>query len=376
MKILYIHNTTIDSSQANLLQVLSMCNSFSDNNASVTLLLPSSDIEIINIKEYVFKKHGINVNFDMIFFEKNFLHPSIDKYLVSKKVRSVIKTSDADYIFSRLPLFIMASLKENKKVIYESHSNKLHDKYRLIDYIWRLLLVSKSKNKNFQLFITISNNLLNFWELMGISSMKLLALHDGARLESYNLHDDKKTIRRHLGLPIDKKIFVYTGSLYPDREIENILRLAKRLPQYFFCVVGGPDKNKDHYVNISSKMNLKNIMFTGYLSHSLVPKYLKSADVLLALWSNKVPTINYCSPLKVFEYMASGTTIVAHSFPTIKEVLVHRANAFLVNYGDFDDLVKQSEIALTDNSCGELARKNAKNFSWDVRVKKIMDAIS
>ena len=178
-----------------------------------------------------------------------------------------------------------------------------------------------------------------------------------------------------MGLPINKKVFIYTGSLYPDREVENILLLAKQLPQHFFCIVGGPDKNKDYYVNLSSKMKLDNIKFTGHISHSLVPKYLKSADVLLALWSNKVPTINYCSPLKIFEYMASGTTIVAHNFPTIQEVLQHKINAFLVRYGDMDDLVKQSEIALLENSCGKLAREHAKKFTWDVRVKKIMDAI-
>ena len=50
----------------------------------------------------------------------------------------------------------------------------------------------------------------------------------------------------------------------------------------------------------------------------------------------KVPTINYCSPLKVFEYMASNKLIVADAFVTIKEVLTDKM--YFVKPDDYDDL--------------------------------------
>jgi glycosyltransferase involved in cell wall biosynthesis len=69
--------------------------------------------------------------------------------------------------------------------------------------------------------------------------------------------------------------------------------------------------------------------------------------VLLALWSKKVPTINYCSPLKIFEYMASGRIMVAHGFPTIKEVIKHNKNGLLARPDDFNDLVEKRELHYT-----------------------------
>ena len=48
-----------------------------------------------------------------------------------------------------------------------------------------------------------------------------------------------------------------------------------------------------------------------------------------------MPTIDYCSPLKLFEYMASGTPIIANNYVTIREVLEDEKDAFLIN-GDND----------------------------------------
>ena len=38
-------------------------------------------------------------------------------------------------------------------------------------------------------------------------------------------HIDKNNARSRLDIPIDKKIVTYTGGLYPDRDIENIIYL-------------------------------------------------------------------------------------------------------------------------------------------------------
>jgi hypothetical protein len=62
--------------------------------------------------------------------------------------------------------------------------------------------------------------------------------------------------RTELNLPLEGKIVTYTGSLYPNREIENIIYLAPHFPDALFIVVGGPQSNADHYQSLAKEKKL------------------------------------------------------------------------------------------------------------------------
>ena len=73
--------------------------------------------------------------------------------------------------------------------------------------------------------------------------------------------------------------------------------------------------------------------------------------------------------------MASGKTIIAHSFITIKEVLIHNEDALLVNPSDQKHLELTLEQVLKEKSdrFGDKARNKVFNFfTWDIRAKKII----
>ena len=233
------------------------------------------------------------------------------------------------------------------------------------------------KNTNFSLFISISHNLKLFWKNLGLDESKLITLHDGVYLKNFHKKIDRNTAKNKLSLPKDKKVVMYVGSLYPDREIENIIKLAELNSDLFFCIVGGPEKFKDYYYGMSKSRQINNINFTGQRPFSEISNYLFSADVLLALWSKKVPTINYCSPLKLFEYMASGNIVVAHDFITIKEIIKHRENGYLVDHNDFNTLntaLKDIFLNLDKDKIAQNAREEVfRKYSWDQRAKSIIN---
>ena len=122
---------------------------------------------------------------------------------------------------------------------------------------------------------------------------------------------------------------------------------------------------------------INNIFFTGPVAHVKVASYLSKSDILLALWSSKVPTINYCSPLKVFEYMASNKLIVADGFITVKEVLTHKENAVLVEPDDYDSLQNAFKSILNDKDFYlSLGKKNCdlikSTYNWERRSELIL----
>ncbi len=377
INLLYIHNRSLDSSEANLIQVIQMCSAFTNNNCKVELLLPKHSSRIFDLISFINLRFGIVLNFKITFFEKTFNNDKIEKYFGTKKVYDLINNSNAEYVFLRDPRFISYVLSCNKKLIFEAHHKLFHNKYFLIDYYWKRKLINYQKNNNFKLFISISDNLKSYWISKGIFRKKIISIHDGFNDKAYNKMLDKEICRMDLNIPKEKLIVLYAGSLYPDREIENILFLAKKFNNVLFYVIGGPEKYSNFYIKLSKKENINNIYFLGRIAHKLIPKYLFASDILLAIWSNKVTTIKYCSPLKLFEYMASGKKIVTQNFTTILEVLDEKL-AFIADNKSFNDLSKKLEDAISnkESSHGNLAREKAfKNYTWNIRVKKIINKL-
>ena len=67
MKLLYIHSVDVESKKANLIQVLSMCNSFVNSNMNVTLLLPETENLIEDSISFISLRFGIKPNFKIFF---------------------------------------------------------------------------------------------------------------------------------------------------------------------------------------------------------------------------------------------------------------------------------------------------------------------
>ena len=124
----------------------------------------------------------------------------------------------------------------------------------------------------------------------------------------------------------------------------------------------------------------KRITFTGLVPRKRVPSLLADGDVLV------LPTLavgslgNYTSPLKLFEYMASGKPIVESNIPAIREVLTDEHNAVLVEPGDGEALGRGIKRVISDHGfAGRIARRafdEATNYSWNQRAGRVMDLLT
>lgn len=376
MKILYIHAHPLYNKMANGVQVISMCKEFSKNH-EVVLLSPKRSKSENEICKIMYKNFDLDNSISLKFFDNLVNNRRISELITYLTVKKYIKKINPDFCFVRNSSFLRGCLSSKIPTFYEVHNNILHHRFKFIDFFLKKNLVKCSQNPFLIKFITLSDSLKNYWSLNKIPTQKLMTLHSGFNKSDFEKIVNKSEARKIVNLPEDSKIALYTGSLSKDREIENILYLAKNNKEVIFLVIGGTDEQIEYYKKLSNKENIANIKFLGYISHNLIPKYLYSSDILLALWSDKVPTINYCSPLKIFEYMASQRLILAHGFPTIKEVLKDQVNSFVVNPGSLNQLDSKFKKALkTENkkTITSLARKHAfEKYSWTVRIQKILN---
>lgn len=376
MKLVYLHSTPIDSEKANLIQVISMCNAFAENGIDVKLVLPELN-NSKNSQELKEKKLKDLKNVSFSIFPRITKNGKLSKYLIGLGVFSILKREKPDIVFVRTPTLFLTSWLAGYPVVFEFHNSLLHEGNTYLNRIFTSLFVYISKTKKAPYFISISEALMNFWVSKGIPKEKSIALHDGFTEEQFENQPSTEEARTQLALPLDKKIITYTGSLYFDREIDSILKLATDFPDCFFLVVGGPNSNAEQFENQANQSKIENIKFTGRVFHQEVPNYLAASDILLGLWSSKVKTINYCSPLKVFEYMASGKLIIAHGFPTILEVLKDGENGFIAKPDSYEDLKRNMKRALEETSSSAIG-KNARNdaykyYTWKSRASLIIN---
>jgi len=374
--LLYIHNSALDSEKANIIQVICMCNALHENGIDVTLLSPR--IEITDYKKYIKEIFGYDIKFKLSFYDRRFKNNLLQKYFGYRKIYKYLNEDNSEYVFTRIPNIVPKILKNKRKLIFEAHNNKLHERIKLINFFLKRVLLKNSLNPRFILFICISHNLKRFWKNYGVNDLKLIALHDGFDSKRFESPQSKDFYRKRLGIKSNKTLAVYTGSLYSNRKIESIITLAKKNNDVNFLIIGGPNKNLYHYKNLIKEKNIHNLSLIGRVKHSDIHFYLFAADILIAIWSKDVPTINYCSPLKLFEYMASGRNILSSDFITIREVLKNNKDAVLVNTENNDEINKGFKILKKDmhNFYGSNSRKKAlEHYTWGKRAQQIIKNI-
>ena len=178
-------------------------------------------------------------------------------------------------------------------------------------------------------------------------------------------------------------LLVYAGHLYPWKGVDVIVHSLQFLSKVRLVIVGGVPSEDDlgRLQELARALGVqKRITFTGLVPRKRVPSLLADGDVLV------LPTLavgslgNYTSPLKLFEYMASGKPIVASNIPAIREVLTDEHNAVLVEPGDGEALGRGIKRVISDQGfAGRIARRafdEATNYSWSQRAEQVMDLLT
>lgn len=102
----------------------------------------------------------------------------------------------------------------------------------------------------------------------------------------------------------------FYGSISDWLDVSMIARAARTLDNWTFVFVG-PVRT-----DVSELTALPNIVFLGPRSHEELPGYVQHWDVALIPFRD-TPQIRACNPLKLREYLASGTPIAATDFPAL-----------------------------------------------------------
>ncbi len=205
--------------------------------------------------------------------------------------------------------FVKTAIKHGVPAIYEHHH---HDSKRFEPEI--------VKSPLFQMSVTVADTIRQSMIENGMPAEKVVKLHNGFnRLFLMRHPQDAAQWRQKLLSSSNRSLLVvYSGALYRFKGINMLIESAKLMPHVQFVLAGGPNAQVLIYQDLCRQMQIDNVSFLGFVPQNELASLLQAADALAhPHCSGEAAT--FTSPLKLFDYMASGTPIVSTEIPPLME---------------------------------------------------------
>lgn len=165
-------------------------------------------------------------------------------------------------------------------------------------------------------------------------------------------------------LSFGRPIAGFYGALADWIDVGMIAHAAATMPDWDFVLIGPVQ------TDVSSLERLSNVRLLGPRPHAALPSYSQHWTVSMLPFHDNAQ-IQACNPLKLREYLAAGTPIVATPF------------AALAPYADLARIVTQRDsfahdlrAAALDGARNDLRRMRVRDESWDARARAISAAMA
>ncbi len=176
----------------------------------------------------------------------------------------------------------------------------------------------------------------------------------------------------------DKRfVILYLGSLHHWKGVDVMIAAMKHLSNAVFRIVGGTDEAVARHRLIAEQMGVSDtVIFDGYIEPARRFDYLQDADAFVLPLRHSQISDYFTSPLKIFEYMASGRPIIASDLPSIREILTDGHNALLTAAEDpealADGIRRLQENPVLAQKLAEQAALDVRERTWDKRAENMI----
>tara|TARA_B100000886_G_C20424832_1_gene493398 strand:- start:2241 stop:3323 length:1083 start_codon:yes stop_codon:yes gene_type:complete len=351
-KITYISELCLPSNSGYAHHVLKICDSFSKKFETHLFVISNNKSFLKFKKEYLLKR-----SFKIYSYSKkeknNFFIRLLFSFYVLKNI------DKKSLIISRglIPSLIL-SLFGIKNILELHHPPKGLSSY--IFYLYRLLKLDRDLE-----YIFLHKNIKKELKIK-----KGIILDDACDLSDFKFKKLKV-----------KYEYCYVGSLFRGKGLERIVELANYFPKKKFHVFGDV-KTIDRSLNKNQINSLKNLYMHNFKNYRSIPHILMSSKFLLLPYLNKISVnsknlevSNFTSPLKMFDYLASGKIIIASNLKVYSHILKNNFNCLMPNNNNFESWISLiNDISMKKKKFNYLKKnslKTALKYTWDIRVKKI-----
>jgi glycosyltransferase involved in cell wall biosynthesis len=174
-------------------------------------------------------------------------------------------------------------------------------------------------------------------------------------------------------------LVIFVGNFYEWHDVATLLdsfvSLLTTYPDSRLILVGD-GTTREAMEKRASDLKLGNaVMFTGIVPHTEVPPLLAAADIAVVPYPRMRHDL-WLSPLKLYEYMAAGTAVIASAVGQLNEVIQDGRNGLLVPPGDVSAMTAALTRLIVDPGLrfqlSQQARQDAiEKHSWEQYISRL-----
>lgn len=212
----------------------------------------------------------------------------------------------------------------------------------------------------------------------GAAPERVYVLPNGVDADLFRPGPSDPRLRGRLGVGAGP-LLGFVGGLRPWHGLESLPPLVEHLVgshPSLRLVVAGDGPLRTELASAFERRGLSaHVVFTGALAHAEIPPLLRELDVALAPYPLHDHGF-YFSPLKLFEYMATGVPVVAARVGQIAEIARSGETALLYPAGDGAALAAACELLLGDEALrrriGEAAAREVRaRYTWSHNAQAV-----
>ncbi|MBC9209270.1 glycosyltransferase [Roseomonas aerophila] len=312
--------------------------------------------------------YGVSGQFDLALLHPD---PGEEAWSVDGDFRRHV-LPHAAFVQTRDPRIVLACVRRRIPYIFEHHAEDYQDSFAPWD---ELRLASPLCLAVVAITEAVKAQLL----ARRVPAAKIIVLDSGVNARAALRRPEAASRWRHnLLTPPYHRLAVYTGGMQAERGIGDLMNAAAALPDTLFILAGGHDVELADWRNQMVRHGLGNVRLIGYQNHEVVCELQQAADVLI--FSRAVGKRGeITSPLKVFEYLLSGTPVVAAKIPATQRLAGQELASHLYDptiQGDLPRALAASFKAFPYRMEGYGQNIRAgEPFIWQERQRRLMDFI-
>ena len=183
-------------------------------------------------------------------------------------------------------------------------------------------------------------------------------------------------LRERLGIPADRRILLYQGSIQEFRGIEEAIEAVTLLDRCVLVVIGYGYHRPTLEETVRRRGLQDRVRFFGPIPNDELLYYTASADVGLCVIRGESLSYRWSMPNKLFEYMMAGIPIVASDFEEMGRV-VREEGVGTVCDPDDPQSIADAVRAIVDDPEAEARFRAATRvaigkYNWDEEEKKLL----
>jgi len=374
MHISYIQNMRLPTEKAHGYQIMKTCEAISTLNINIDLIVPDRKT-LIN--QDPFLHYHINETFsisrhkviDFTGTAPIFLKPlafALERWTFFKYLKNNLP-KDADIFYTR-DAWLAPKIKQitNKPVFLELHAMPNQEQIKKLDKIDGVLCLTK----------WIENEIHGF-----LPNIKTTFLPDAVDLDVFDPTQTQEQSRNELGVPADEIMIAYGGRFSTMEQGKGlamldrvVTKLSEKFPKIKLYLIGG---SSEEFTGLEKQKPSDTTICIPSVSRDKLAQYYRAANFLVMPFPNTHHYAHEMSPLKLFEYMASGTPIITSDLPSVREIL-NDESAYFFTADDIASFETTITKCINDIHAFNKALKAKElifSYTWEKRAFNLLQFI-